>query len=369
MPNMASDIDNALFVAWDRVLPLLKADPRELQRRLMRRRQPMLTRPPRAYCIAVRASDTRINAWSAACVPESHAKLTDGRFADPGPHEVTLDKKLLVDITQGVDLSFWRAHDLTAAANKLGVSTDALHHQRKKGVFRIDYLQERNHKAVPYLMRDDFADPCGRNGHKQADPEWNWVWTWLAETLPDDFEQTLERVPCTRPFRGKECFRGWRWICPKCGEKVSSVFLPKRIMTVSLFNGDEKDLITSGDDEVRPYEPTFACTKCHRIRYWSSLHHNSWNQLIAYLSGGLLYGTEVEKPEWFTPRRRRAYARHKSEMARGKQVERYLNEGLSYMEIAERMSLTLSGVQGHVKRVYKRRGVRSRKALKALATA
>jgi hypothetical protein len=32
-----------------------------------------------------------------------------------------------------------------------------------------------------------------------------------------------------------------------------------------------------------------------------------WNELVAYLSGGLLYGREVARPAWLKPERRRAY--------------------------------------------------------------
>lgn len=370
--RMSSDIDNAVFEAWANVYPKLLADPAEVARRVMRRRQPLLTRPPRAYCIAIRASDNRINAWDFACVPEKAAMLTYGKFLRPWPHEVTLNKPGLVKVTAPVDLTFWRAHDLNQAATKLGVQPDTLHYQRKKGFLKVDYVKHlfgRKGKNVPLIMRDGLADPCGRNGHTPAAPEWQMSWADLAQRLPEDFCQTLDRVPSTRVFRDRTCFRGWRWICPMCERPVASLFLPMRHMSIAEYFGVEETLGITGGDAVRTGERTFACVKCHRVRYFTSLDHDAWNQLVAFISGGLLYGTEAKRPDWFTPRRRRIYKRHKSRMVRGKEVERLLIKGLTYRQVADEMGIKLATVQGHVLRLYKKRGVHSRKALRDLANA
>src|SRR5690349_20200874 len=55
------DIETAILDAWfDRVFPILQRDPRELARRLARRRSATLNRPPRPWCVALRANDARL---------------------------------------------------------------------------------------------------------------------------------------------------------------------------------------------------------------------------------------------------------------------------------------------------------------------
>src|SRR5438105_3972856 len=91
-----SDLDDNLLAAWNRIRPKLLSDPTELSRRLARRRTPTLQRPPRAMCLAVRASDTRINPASAIIVPEHAVQLNSLDHAyQYERHEVTLDEQLL----------------------------------------------------------------------------------------------------------------------------------------------------------------------------------------------------------------------------------------------------------------------------------
>src|SRR5687767_3143982 len=91
--------------AAGRVVPLLGED--ELRRRLGRRNRPALLRPPRAWCLAVRAADTRINAYNAAIVPEDamdpHDRDHPGRVL---PHTVVLDKRLLAKLCRHVEVEY-----------------------------------------------------------------------------------------------------------------------------------------------------------------------------------------------------------------------------------------------------------------------
>ena len=64
------ELERSILDAWKRVGPAVLADPRELTRRLARRRTNIILHPPRAWCLAVRASDRRINARTAAITPE-----------------------------------------------------------------------------------------------------------------------------------------------------------------------------------------------------------------------------------------------------------------------------------------------------------
>jgi hypothetical protein len=87
---MRSDdsIDALLLDAWRRVRKTLADRPDEVIRRLTRGRRMWRDHPPRSQCLCVRANDTRLTPWSAACVPEH----------GPGAHlrhTVTLDRELL----------------------------------------------------------------------------------------------------------------------------------------------------------------------------------------------------------------------------------------------------------------------------------
>ena len=55
------------------------------------------------------------------------------------------------------------------------------------------------------------------------------------------------------------------------------------------------------------HEEKFGCWKCHRIMGDSRMVHSIWNVVVGYLSGGMLYGKEVERPGWFVGGRKREY--------------------------------------------------------------
>src|SRR5688500_3517291 len=75
------DIQRALAAAWTKIRPRLARDQDELRRRLLRRRQALLQTPPRAWCLALRANDTRIG--DATRVRVDPASL-------PAPHDTRL---------------------------------------------------------------------------------------------------------------------------------------------------------------------------------------------------------------------------------------------------------------------------------------
>src|SRR5687767_2771239 len=91
-----TEIDHALLDAWQKLKPWFERDPDELNRRLARRRSPTLMRPPREWCIAVRASDHRITPWIEPMVTERAMYVPNHvstRYRQP--HTVTLTKPLL----------------------------------------------------------------------------------------------------------------------------------------------------------------------------------------------------------------------------------------------------------------------------------
>lgn len=364
MSPLRRELEERLLKAWGRVLPRLQDDPDELQRRLARRRQSLLTRPLRVHCIAVRACDRRITPYTFlfqptyAADPRMEKEL--GRYP---AHRVTLTADNFRELVQPLEMG-WREHTVRQAAAKLGRHPNALLRAIRKGTLHCDrifgLLGAR--WKVPLVWSDDTLDPCHGNLGATHDIEWGLSWTWLGDLVPKDFSQTLFREPVYRTGRfGRALFRGWRWICPGCKRRVAIVYFPLRTMTLGEFYGDEQRLVPDPEDAL-PRPPTaMACHRCHQIRNWSRLHHNSWNHYVAYCSGGLLYGGEVEKPPWWKGQRKRRYARHGAARPVGVKVEAMLGRGLSYRQIAQELGRTIYAVQNHIRRIYPRWGVHNRR--------
>src|SRR5205814_6172680 len=58
--SLGQDLERAIREAWLNLRGKILSDPQDLARRLARRRKKTLTQPPRAWCLAIRASDRRI---------------------------------------------------------------------------------------------------------------------------------------------------------------------------------------------------------------------------------------------------------------------------------------------------------------------
>jgi hypothetical protein len=147
-------------------------------------------------------------------------------------------------------------------------------------------------------------------------------------------------------------------------------------------------------------EQTFACEKCHKIRRVSRCDPNAWNEIVTYLSAGLLYGREVERPSWFaksrrvgrpmpktrgraaalpdglsrevdgpdetllpnpTTGRKIAYTPRptRAPSARRPQIERMLLAGMSFKSIAAQLGLAKGTILWHAQQVYKHHHVRT----------
>jgi len=59
-----------------------------------------------------------------------------------------------------------------------------------------------------------------------------------------------------------------------------------------------------------------ACERCWKVKRSTFTNSTGWNDLVSYLSGGLLYGRDVAKPAWLTYERRRAYSARQRKVAR-----------------------------------------------------
>ena len=111
---------------------------------------------------------------------------------------------------------------------------------------------------------------------------------------------------------------------------------------------------------------SFACHRCHRVRFFTRVRvGEAWNQLIAYLTGGLLYGHEVERPTWFTANRQRPYKPRPgaAPALRREQVARPPAPRRLPRDIAAELRITIGTVTAHANKIYKSERVRGQRAL------
>lgn len=360
------DLDIALIEAWQLIQPMFEKNPDELAQRLSRRRQPSLQRPPRAWCLAVRASDTRINPATAAIVPE-HALRLDCHIRPYcfGEHEVTLDARLLRRLCQAVHIDP-PGEDWQFVARKLGCHEESLRPAMRKGILEVHYIKNlggKSGKPVPVVYSPETFDPSASNFHQRPDPIWGAMWQHLTDLVPDDLDQPIVRRPVYHPYGAGRRFRGWRWVCPGCRREVRTIFYPLPVTNLPEFFGIDPAK-TEFDAPHRP-PPCFACVRCHRVRYFSRLDSDSWNHLVAHLSGHLLYGHEVPRPPWLTPDRRRPYRPHlmRPPSKRREEVLQRLLKGWAYQKIARDLGVGFGTVHIHVKKIYKQHRVRGREEL------
>ena len=368
-----SDLEDVMWEAWNRVWPQLKGDADELRARVARRRSRMYLRPLRAMCLAVRASDQRINSWDAACVPED--ACYPGRRDLYREHTVWVDQRLLLRVCSPVRVDRW-GETAKELASRLGYDQSNVRCLRKAGKVRVRYRMDRTFmrpepaagsRMNPAIYHADAPlDPSAR-GKQRPDPIFGPLWAWYARCLDEDFCQTLVRVPVYcggQPTATGPRFMGWRWVCPGCKKKVETVYLPQGSADWAGYVGVKVE--ESEVDEVPEPPGCFACGVCHGVVGFTRTDvTRSWNNLVLHLSGGLLYGREVRRPQWFVAGRKKRYGRHRCKRPRQDELERLLVETrMSFKEIAAAMGIRYGSVLGLTKPLYRRRGVHSREQLR-----
>lgn len=340
---MVDALDHLLIESWRRVVPGLSAA--QVARRI-RRRKRSLSVPMRAWCLAVRASDVRIAPPLARMDPLQINRET-GSIAS---HVVVLERKLLEQLTRPVKLRGLTDH--LAVARELGVSKEQLWWAWRRGRFEVRHIKGlcgRRGKPVPQVYTDEFLD-SGAASYRAADALWGGLWQHGWTAIAEDFAQEVMRRPVYVSRRGRLELRGFRWMCPKCGKLVRTLYYPLPRPTLSralnLFaKGDRLDLLPKD-------ERTFACVRCHRIRYFSRATSDYWNRFVSYVTDGMLYGKEVPRPADQQMRRRRAYRKMKARRrVREELVRRLLGEGKRICEIAREMGIGWVGAYRHVKRI------------------
>ena len=202
------DLENQFHVAWSRVAARFGDDAGDLARRLARRRRAVLVRPPRAWCLALRASDGRL-ADVATIFPadDPHPAHRDERRStntglsestEPGsanpigltesgsvravPHSpfiiphadrVFLTAAALKELCAPVRVDP-PGETLDEVAKKLGTTPIGLRNARLNGVFDVHHvkgLMGRRGRPVPLLYTPRPLDPSAKN-FAEPDPAW-----------------------------------------------------------------------------------------------------------------------------------------------------------------------------------------------------
>ncbi len=172
---------------------------------------------------------------------------------------------------------------------------------------------------VPVVWHDGPLDPGAARGRPPS-RWWGGLWMSLAGRIPETFEQVLYREPWFQDYKTGPRFRRWYWVCPGlagggCGRRVSKVYAPLPVWTVGRALGIEQGLEVEGlAGEWLPGvmdrwagRRSLACDRCWKIMRSTYTNSTGWNQCVSYLTGGLLYGREAEKPDGFAYERKRAY--------------------------------------------------------------
>lgn len=367
------ELDHNLLEAWHRVFERCRADPAEARRRYQRTLPgTCLDRPVRAWCVAIRASDTRLIAEGGR--GEGLGGSGGSRGAQVA-HEVVLDGEVIQRLGGPVEIPY-PGVPMTEAAKMLGRNCTGLRHWIPVGAGRsrverdalaakgdsdgrliwatfekagyplkVRYEPPGKHgrrgRETPVVWSDHALDPGAAKGLPPAS-WWGSLWMSMAEKIPYEFEQVVERVPKFLPCKGKQKFRGWLWRCPGlgsagagaqdvaiksppmtsarekhasgCGRLVPKLFAPLPAWTIGRYLDIEEGLDVAGlSGQWYPGvmdrwagRRSLACRHCWRVRNGGAAERHGWNEFVSHLSGGLLFGHEVQQPADFQYERRRA---------------------------------------------------------------
>src|SRR6266496_4239854 len=252
------DITRAILDAWAVVGPKVRGDPVELAKRLARRRMKTLRKPPRAWCLAIRAGDTRLTPMTTAMVPDDAA--WPGRREYWREHQVIITAAEFRRLCRPVTF-LPCGYSRRQVAEMLGVHPESLEQAIKAGVFGVEMRPwGRFGKYIRVLRTAQTFDPSAGAFKKRQDWVWGANWGYLADTVSEDFEQAVTRVPYFQPGRGNReragCIEnvstanGWKWVCPGCGKQVRTIYLPVRPTNLPEFNGFDREMRRLGRDAL-----------------------------------------------------------------------------------------------------------------------
>jgi DNA-binding CsgD family transcriptional regulator len=174
-----------------------------------------------------------------------------------------------------------------------------------------------------------------------------------------DREGHRRRGPRERLARGSLQFLGWSWVCPGCGRTARTLYYPVHAVSaldlLGETDGSGRALAEMGIERIAEVDGypktvgTVACSRCHGVEFFSTVHNNGWNWLVMKVSGGLLYGREVKRPKWWKEERKIEYVpRPNARPAkRREEVRERLLMGWSYKRIGKDLGMNVRTVQFH----------------------
>src|SRR4051812_35898030 len=197
-----NDVARLVLEAWEKLGPKIMADPDELNRRLARRRMAILTRPVRAWCLAIRASDTRITPAHWVISPEHAMDLNHPEHPyEPVEHEVIIRPHALRKYCGAVRTDSW-GEEVDEVCAKLGASRSHVLHAGGAGVFTERFIKGLGGKhcrhPIPLIHSWTTLDPSSGRHFSRPDALWGALWEFLADGIADDFEQSVVRRPVWR---------------------------------------------------------------------------------------------------------------------------------------------------------------------------
>src|SRR3954469_399457 len=178
-----NDVARLILEAWEKLGPKIKADPHELRRRLARRRLLIMTRPVRAWCLALRASDRRITAARWLLAPEHALDLYHPEHPyEPIEHEVTIQASPLRRFCRPVQTDSW-GEEVGDVARQLGVHPSTLTGTRWAGMFTERFIKGLGGKwgkyPVPLIHSWNALNPSGTYFYQRPDVLWGALWEFL----------------------------------------------------------------------------------------------------------------------------------------------------------------------------------------------
>lgn len=301
-------IDRNLLAAWVRVSEQLRRDPVLAAKRIARARRVTVANPLRAWCLALRASDTRLTEHYNAYVNEEAVQ-------DAQEHEVTITGEAVRLLCAPVTIP-WPGMPMKSAGDKLGVCERVIHQWVRRGKLEVAYESSRIHgyhgKPRPVVWSSGPLNPGALEG-EPPDAVWGTLWQHMADDFPLEFLQTIRRVARWRtPSRrergagqeGEGLFAGWAWLCPgrpdgrggriPCSRRCRWLYCPRPVWTLAKHLGQEMPIAMPALDPAACF---FACADCWRVvRPFVASPRASWNAFVTHITAGLLTGREVERP-------------------------------------------------------------------------
>ena len=202
-------LEIAVLEAWHRLAERVRKDRVEAGRRAARRLGRSFSRPPRAWCLALRAGDSRITPMYSLFEPaEKWAALRRA-------HTINLDAPALRALCAPVRIP-WPGVPWKHAADLLGRDPTVIARWIKRGLLQVRYKYCRSEgyrgKPRPMVWSDSPLNPMIHEA-RAPHPVWGTLWQNLHERIPEDLTLRVERTPIARPRRRSD-FWGWRFTCP-----------------------------------------------------------------------------------------------------------------------------------------------------------